>query len=215
MRPITLHLPFTTMLVIACSITVSAAQDKEILLANVQTTGGKPLMEALRDRKTTREFKVSELPRETLGNLLWAAFGINRPATGHRTAPSAMNSQEMDILVALKDGLYVYEASSNKLKLRRAGDFRPKISSAPYCVRASAVLLYVAGKDRMTKAKPDTKSFYAAFDAGCICQNVYLFCSSKGLGTVVFDLNRPPLAKALELNDEQEIIMAQAVGIPE
>jgi nitroreductase len=170
-------------------------------------------MEALNQRRTDREFKPgTSLSAQELSNLLWAAFGINRPETGQRTAPSAMNSQEIDLYVALPAGLYLYEAKPNQLAPVVAGDLRNKTSGQPYIKDAAVVLIYVADLTRFGTTKPDTRSFYASFDAGCICQNVYLFCASAGLATVVYELNRPPLAKAMNLRPDQQIISAQAVG---
>lgn len=189
------------------------AADKNISLPKPDLARGKPLMQAVAERKSTRDFRPGTLPAQTLGNLLWAAFGINRPENAHRTAPSAMNSQEVDLYVALPDAVYIYDPTNHALKFAQSGDLRPSINSQPYGREAAAVLLYVAEKSRMTRAKPETRSFYAAFDAGCVCQNVYLFCASEGLGSVVFDLARPPVAQALKLSDTQEIIMAQSVGL--
>lgn len=106
-----------TLFVILLAVpTLSLAQElKPISLPRPQTDGGKPLMQALKDRHTTREFSSAKLAPQVLSNLLWAAFGINRPDTGKRTAPSAMNWQEIDIYVATADGLYVYDAKGNKL----------------------------------------------------------------------------------------------------
>jgi len=195
-------------------VSIGAAELQAISLPSPRQHGGKPLMEALKERKTSREFAPGELAPQLLADLLWASFGINRPENDHRTAPSAMNSQEIDLYVALPSGLFLYSAKSNRLEAIKAGDFRPKTSSQPFLKDVAAVLIYVADLPRLAKAKPETRSFYAAFDAGCICQNVYLFCASARLATVVYDLNRPPLAEAMGLRPEQQIIFAQAVGFP-
>ena len=179
-----------------------------------QTEGGKPLMQTLKQRRTTRDLKPDKLPAQVLANLLWAGFGINRPETGNRTAPSAMNSQEMDLYVALPEGLYLYEAKPHQLKPVLAKDLRAKTSGQAFATNAPVVLIYVADLPRLTKAKPEKREFYAGFDAGCISQNVYLYCASEGLATVVYELDRPPLAAAMQLRPEQKIILAQAVGYP-
>ena len=99
------------------------AQDrKQIDLPKPQMEGGKPLMQALKDRQTAREFSTEKLPIQTLSNLLWAAFGINRPESGKRTAPSAVNWQEIDIYVAMADGTYLYDAKAHRLQLVVAED---------------------------------------------------------------------------------------------
>jgi len=178
-----------------------------------QTSGGKPLMTALKQRRTLREFAATDLSAQELSDLLWAAFGINRPEEGRRTAPSAMNSQEIDLYIALERGLYVYQARPHRLRLVTAQDLRSKTSGQSFS-NAPVVLILVADLARLEKAKPETRPFYAGFDAGCICQNIYLYCASTGLATVVHDLNRDPLALAMGLGPEQKIMFAQAVGHP-
>ena len=193
---------------------LKAEELKPIPLPAPQTEGGKPLMQALKQRRTIREIKPDKLPAQVLANLLWAGFGINRPGSGHRTAPSAMNSQEVDLYVALPEGLYVYEAKPHHLKPVLSGDLRAKTSGQPFAKGAPVVLIFVADLPRLTKAKPDQRPFYAGIDTGCISQNVYLYCASEGLATVVYDLDRAPLAAAMKLGPEQKIILAQAVGYP-
>jgi nitroreductase len=191
-----------------------AAELKPILLPAPQTEGGKPLMQALEQRRTIRELKPDKLPRQVLANLLWAGFGINRPGNGHRTAPSAMNSQEVDLYLALPEGLYIYEAKPHQLKPVLGKDLRAKTSGQPFATNAPAVLIFVADLPRLTKAKPEQREFYAAVDTGFISQNIYLYCASEGLATVVYALDRTPLAAAMQLRPEQRIILAQAVGYP-
>jgi nitroreductase len=176
--------------------------------------GGKPLRETLRDRHTARAFKPDKLPAQLLADLLWAAFGINRAQTAQRTAPSAMNSQEIDLYVALPEGLFLYEASSNRLAPILAQDLRAQAGGPDSFKQAPLTLIYVADLSRLNKARAESRPFYADFDAGCICQNVYLFCASADLATVVHDLDRRPLAAAMKLRADQQIILAQAVGFP-
>ena len=191
-----------------------AAADDFISLPPAQTVGGKPLMEALRDRRTTRELTTNALPLPVLANLLWAGFGINRPATDHRTAPSAMNSQEVEIYVARADGLYLYAPKPHRLMPVLSGDLRAQTTGQAFGTNAPVVLIYVADLSRLTKAKPEDRPFYAGIDTGFISQNIYLYCASAGLATVVYDLNRPPLAAAMKLRPDQRIILCQAVGYP-
>ena len=84
-------------------------------------SGGRPLMQVLKERNSQREFAPAPLPPQVLSNLLWAAWGVNRPESGKRTAPSPMNRQEMDVYVALPAGLYVHEAKEQRLKPVVAG----------------------------------------------------------------------------------------------
>ena len=178
-------------------------------------TGGMPLMEAIAARHSARAFSPRELPLQTLSNLLWAAFGINRPDSGHRTAPSAVNRQEIDIYVATADGLYLYEAKGHTLQPVLAEDLRAKTGMQPFLKDAPVELVYVADYSRMGRGTDEEKNLYSATDTGFIGENVYLFCSSQGLATVVRgSVDRPALAKAMELRPEQKIILAQTVGYP-
>jgi nitroreductase len=189
------------------------AQDlKPIALPPPQTDGGRPLMQALKGRKTTRDFAADKLSPQILSNLLWAAFGVNRP-DGRRTAPSAMNKQEIDIYVATADGLFIYNAPANRLDAVLAQDVRAATGTQSLVATAPVDLVYVAD---MAKAgsEPDA-DLYTAADTGFIAQNVYLFCASEGLATVVRgSVDRPTLAKAMKLRPAQKIILSQTVGYP-
>ena len=195
-------------------ISAHAQELKPLLLPPPRTDAGKPLMVALTQRQTIRDIKADRLADQTLADLLWAGFGINRPASRSRTAPSAMNSQEVDLYVALPQGLYLYEPQTNALKALIGDDVRPRTGGQEFARTAPVTLVFVADLSRLAKVEPDRREFYAAFDAGCICQNLYLFCASAGLATVVHDLDRAPLAKAMKLGPNQKIIMAQAIGYP-
>lgn len=180
-----------------------------------RTDGGKPLMQALRERQSQREISAQPLDPQVLSDLLWAAFGINRPDISHRTAPSAMNSQEMDLYVLLREGAYRYDAPAHRLDPIAEGDFRAKTGGQDFVKTAPVALVFVADLARMVKAKPEVKEPYAWVDTGYISQNVYLYCASAGLATVVHELgSRPPLAEALGLRPDQKITLAQSVGHP-
>ena len=212
-----LSLLMRTLLVILLAVpTLSLAQElKPISLPSPQTDGGKPLMQALKDRHTTREFSAEKLSPQMLSNLLWAAFGINRPDTGKRTAPSAMNWQEIDIYVATADGLYVYDAKGNKLDPVLADDVRGATGMQPFVKDAPLDLVYVADLAKTGKSSAEDKNFYTAADAGFIAQNVYLFCASEGLAVVVRgNVDRAALAKVLKLRPDQKILLGQTVGYP-
>ena len=147
-----------------------------------------------------------------LSNLLWAAFGINRANSGKRTAPSAMNWQEIDIYVAMKSGLYLYNAGQNLLEPVLAQDIREHVGVQDFTQTAPVNLIYVADYTRMS-GDNKSKNFYSATDTGFISQNVYLFCSSEGLATVVLGwVNKPQLAKVMKLKKTQKIILTQPVG---
>ena len=194
---------------------VGLAQElKPILLPKPQTNNGRPLMQVLSERKTTREFSPQKLPMQVLSDLLWAAFGINRPESGKRTAPSAVNWQEMDLYVATAEGLYVYDAKSNQLNPVLAEDVRAQTGTQAFVKDAPLNLVYVADLAKTGRASAD-RDTYVAVDAGVIVQNVYLFCASEGLATVVRgSVDRAALAKAMHLRDSQRIIVAQTFAYP-
>ncbi len=192
------------------------AQDlKPIKLLPPQTNGGRPLMRVLKDRKSTREFSSRELPLQVLSNMLWAACGINRPDSGKRTAPSAVNWQEVDVYVAAVHGLYLYNAKAHTLQPVLGEDIRSLTGRQSYVKEAPVNLVYVADQANMGERTVDEKVFYSAADTGFISQNVYLYCASEGLATVVRgSIDRPALEKAMQLRPEQKVILAQSVGYP-
>ena len=178
-----------------------------------QTEGGKPLMQALKLRATARAFAPDPLPPQTLANLLWAAWGINRPQEGKRTAPSARNWQEIDVVVLNATGAYLYDAAGNALKPLAAGDLRALAGTQDFVKDAPVTLVLVADTARM-QGGPDTQP-YAYADAAFVSQNVYLFCASEGLATGVrASVDRPALARALKLRESQLVVFAQSVGFP-
>jgi SagB-type dehydrogenase family enzyme len=187
---------------------------KPMKLPKPQMTGGMPLMEALLARQTQREYSSEKLSEQMLSNLLWAAFGINRPDSGKRTAPSAMNMQEIDIYVATADGLYLYDAKENALVPILSEDIRAATGPQPFVKDAPVNLVFVADFAKM-RGPEDGKVFYSATDTGFISQNVYLFCASEGLATVVRGyVEKDQLAKVMKLRGDQKIVLAQTVGYP-
>lgn len=191
----------------------------EIKLPPPQTAGGKPLMQALKDRHSSREFAVRALPEQVLSNLLWAANGVSRP-DGRRTAPSAMNWQEVDIYVVLPQGAYLFDAKAHALTPVVAGDLRAMTGTQPFVKDAPLNLVFVADLARMVSRRgpiPEAdRDACANADTGFISQNVYLFCASEGLNTVVRGLigDKAALASALKLRPDQRVILAQTVGYP-
>ncbi|MFQ5867889.1 MAG: nitroreductase family protein [bacterium] len=176
--------------------------------------GGRPLMQVLKDRRSMRAFSTEKLPMQVLSNMLWAACGVNRPNSGKRTAPSAMNMQEIDIYVATADGLYLFDAKAHMLKPVLAEDIRAMTGTQSFVQEAPVNLIYVADLSRM-RLLSDSKDFYSAANTGFISQNVYLYCASEGLATVVRGLvDRPALAKVMKLRRDQKVILVQSVGYP-
>jgi len=192
-----------------------AQEARPIQLPSPQTDIGKPLMQALKLRQTARAFDTRGLPLQDLSNLLWAGFGINRPETGKRTAPSAMNWQEIDIYVAMPEAAYVYDAKANILKPVVAKDLREATGRQPFVKDAPVTFVYVADAARMKNASEEDRTLYSAADAGFIAQNVYLYCASQGFAVVTRGMiDRASLAKQLSLRAEQRILLAQTVGYP-
>jgi nitroreductase len=186
-----------------------------LLLPPARQHGGMPLYEALRARRSAREFDPRPLPAQLLSDLLWAAFGINRPQSGGRTAPSAHDWEEIDVYAALASGLYIYEPGHHRLRQGLARDVRAQTGVQPYVAQAPLNLVYVADLSRMVQATPEDLAHYPGPDAGFIAQNVYLFCASEGLACVVRGLvDRPALAGLMQLGRRQQIILAQSVGYP-
>jgi nitroreductase len=184
-----------------------AAGLEPIQLPKPAMTGGMPLMQALSARRTTRAFLEKPLPMQTLSNLLWAAFGVNRgrdvkPGLG-RTAPSARNTQDVQLDVVLAEGVYLYDAEQNLLRPVAAGDLRSAISPAP-AAHAAVTIVYVA------PAKDD----YAQVDCGFVAQNVYLFAASEGLNAWFYTVHTQDVATKLGLGTDHVVLYAESVGYP-
>jgi nitroreductase len=238
-------------LTILVGIAFAQAQDLQpITLPQPQKAGGKPLMDVLNARKSTRSFSAQKLSQQMLSNLLWAAFGQNREiiksesaaSSGRpgRTAPSGMNLQEIDIYVALAEGVYVYESSSNRLLPVLAKDIRATVNRLPIAADAAVGLIYVEDTDKRASmpagappagtgtpsagappanapaasAGSAARTSMGEVDSGFIGQNVYLFCASEGLGTFFHATDREGLGKTLNLRPAQRVLYSQTVGYP-
>ncbi len=185
-----------------------------IVLPPPRRGGGRPLMEALARRESQRAFAADALADQALSDLLWAAAGINRPELGGRTAPSAMNAQEVLLFAAMPHGLYRYEPGPHALQLVVASDVRRVTGYQDFVDRAALDLVYVADHGRMTLVPAAQRERYAFAAAGAMAQNVYLYCASEGLATVIrawFD--RDALAQAMGLGTDQQLLLAQTVGV--
>lgn len=204
---------FQVILIVLLSTDLSAQEANEIILSKPDFTGGKPLMEALQERSSHREFSSRELSMDHLSGLLWAACGINRPESGKRTAPSAMNWQDVQVYVFLKSGIYLYNEAGHKLLLVKEGDHRVAAGSQDFVATAPVNLIYISDYSRMTKASEDDKEFYSGISTGFISQNVYLYCASENLNTVVRAyVDREALHKLIGLKAEQHVVVGQTVG---
>ena len=190
------------------------AQDTQltIKLPLPDTTGGRPLMQLLKERKSTRDFSEKSLSDTTLANLLWAAFGVNR-ADGRRTAPSARNRQEITLYLCMKHGVFVYHAQDHTITQVLGEDVRKTTGTQDFVTVAPLNLVYVADMSKVNTASAEDAAFYVGADCGFIAENVYLFCTSQGLATVVRGLvDRTALSQAINLTPNQRILLAQTVG---
>ena len=205
---------WTLVFLLACAPLALTQELQQVQLPQPQMEGGKPLMQVLKERKSAREFGAEKLSPQVLSNLLWAAFGIIRPS-GQRTAPSASNKQEIDIYVASGDGLYLYDAKANQLKQILAEDIRALTGTQAFVKDAAINLIFVADLAKAGRTNPEAIELYSGADTGFISQNVYLFCASEGLATVVrASVDKAALGKAMKLRPDQKIVLAQSVGYP-
>jgi len=205
----------------------AAGAFEPIVLPKPEIDAALSLGAALKNRRTTRAIGVEPLPLKMLANLLWAAFGVNRPEAGFmrkpgRTAPSASNSQEIDLYVALAQGVYLYEAAPHRLAPVAAGDFRSRAGRGA-AARAPLNIFYVVDLSRYVvgHGQPDPhigeaevqKSYYFA-DTGFIAQNVYLFAAAQGLAAWFHNCDQEGAAREFKLRPGQRVLFAQTVGFP-
>lgn len=182
-----------------------SAQDIKLTAPNKEA--GKPLMKALSERKSMRDFKKQDLPISVLSNLLWAANGFNRE--DKRTSPTANNKQEIELYVTLKSGVYFYDAKNQLLKLIKSGDFREQTGMQDFVADVPLNIIFVADMEKASSRE------YAYTDCGYISQNIYLFAASEGLATVVRgSFDKDSLATLLKLPSNQEVLLTQSVGYP-
>jgi len=198
------------------ALSAFAQEQKSIQLPAPKLDPKKSLVQALKDRKSIREYSTKNLPEQTISNLLWAAWGINRPDSGKRTAPSAMNWQETDLYVSTTQGTYLYDPKGNTLIPVLPGDNRAmtytqvdRFKDAPFN------LVYVADFQKMGDRKDEEKMMAASMDTGFIAQNVYLYCASQNLPTCFrASIDREKFGQAVKLRPTQKVIAAQSVGLP-
>jgi nitroreductase len=187
---------------------------KLIELPPPRSEGGMPLINALKLRHSTREFSDRPLPPQTLSDLLWAAFGINR-ANGFRTAPCGRFIIAIDIYLAMADGVWIYEPKTHALLPHLAGDIRAETGVQDFVKTAPLNLVYVAHGERLMDDSPEERRLLTSVDSGFIGQNVYLFCSSEGLVTVFRgSVDYPKLKRILKLPRLQFVTFAQTIGYP-
>ena len=184
----------------------SSCAASDIVLPQPQKTGGMPLMEALSNRKSTREFSTEKrLSEQQLSDLLWAACGFNRE--DKLTIPTALNKQEITIYVIAPEGAWLYAAKENKLVEVTTEDVREYSAAQDFAKKALLNIAIVSDKELMQN------DIYAGTDAGAVMQNIYLWCAANGVGTVTRgSFDGETLGKALKLGEKQQIILVQSVG---
>jgi len=187
---------------------------ERVALPAPTTVGGMPLMAALKARHSTREYSNRALPQGILADLLWAAFGINRPS-GDRTAPYWRHVMVIDVYLAMADGVWLYDPQTHSLQRYLPEDLRAHTGLQDFVATVPLNLVYVAHGERMKDISAEERRLYASVDAAFIGQNVYLFCASAGLGSVfrgAVDTHR--LGELMKLPDGQFVTFAQSVGYP-
>lgn len=213
--------------VLAATTSASETRGSQpMVLPKPQAEGGKTVLEALQARRTNRNVSDKALPKQVLSDLLWAAFGANRAEAAFgkpgRTAPSASNSQEIDLYVALPEGVYLYEAVPHHLVPVVRGDLRAR-SGRRAAQTAPVNIFYVVDKTRYDQGPgqpdrnigdPEVQKSYYYVATGLIAQNVYLFCASQGLAAWFHNCDRENTARELKLRSEQKVLFAQTVGYP-
>jgi SagB-type dehydrogenase family enzyme len=194
----------------------ASAQDV-IKLPPPQKKGGKPLMDCLNERQSTRGGfgPAVKLTDQQLSNLLWAADGVNRPPS-HRTAPSAADWQNIDIYVTTPDGLFLYDVQSHSLKVLGKEDVRKVAGQQDFVATAPLNLIYVADLSKAAfggKRMPEVEETWSFANVGTIVQNVYLWSASENLACIVRAMiDKDAIAKTLKLRPDQKPILAQTVA---
>jgi SagB-type dehydrogenase family enzyme len=208
----------------------SSRESIPIELLKPKYDNGKSVMKALQQRKTIREISDKKLSLQTLSNLLWAACGVNRKKGAFgipgRTAATASNSQEIDLYVALQEGIFFYDAFHHKLIPIAKGDFRKLAigkGQASFGDKAPVRLIYVADVDKLANTtgykepgllNPEIQKSYYFVDTGIIAGNVYLFAASHGLASWFHNCNKPEITTKLKLSADQRVLFGQTVGYP-
>lgn len=206
---------FTITVALISVFNISGQELSTIQLKSPDKTRGKATMKALNDRQSVREFSNEMLKDQDLSDILWAANGINR-TDGKRTAPSAMNKQDVDIYVIMKEGAYLYDARAHALKPVAKGDHRASVAGNQDFVKEAPVcLLLVSETARFGDNVTDHTRLMAAADVGIVCQNINIACSALGLNTVPRGwMDQEALKKILNLTDTQLLLLNNPVGYP-
>lgn len=193
-----------SILLITCSGLSFATANDTILLNTPSLDRGLTVISALRERASVRVFNPTPLTHQDLSDLLWAANGVNRPESGKRTAPSALNAQDIDVYVFKHNGIYVYNAPKHRLEIVTNGDHRSLFFRQPNTPIPPIVLLLVSDISRFTRGDEAQKTEWAAIDAGIVAQNILLFCTSiEMVGIPRVSMNKEHIRALLRLKDSQ------------
>ncbi len=215
-KPVTRRQANTALLALGAMSALPAAtlaQQARVLPAPRKELG-KPLMQALQLRRSTREYSQRPLSDQVLSDLLWAAYGVNRPS-GDRTAPYWRHIMVIDVYAAMADGVWLYDPKQHALRPHLADDLRRETGTQDFVATAPLNLVYVAHGERMTEVSPEDRRLYGSVDAAFAGQNVYLYCASEGLATVFRGaVDHQRLGRAMQLGEGQFVAFAQTVGYP-
>jgi len=191
---------------------LSALAQETRTLPAPRREAGMPLMQALQARRSTREYSQRPLSAQVLSDLLWAAYGVNRP-NSDRTAPYWRHIMVIDVYAAMADGVWLYEPKQHALRPHLAADIRAQTGTQDFAATAPLNLVYVVHGERMKDTSPEDRRLYGSVDAAFAGQNVYLYCASEGLATVFRGaLDHEKLARAMRLPEGQFAAFAQSVG---
>ena len=158
-------------------------------------------MQALEDRHSDRAFSDRAIDERTLSTILWAACGVNRE-DGKRTIPTAKNTQDLDIYVFTKDGVWLYDAHHNLLKQQTDQNHMALFQLQDYMATVPLVLVYTGSTEDA-----------AVLHAGSAYQNVGLYAAAHDMANVVRGYyEREKLSTVLNLPKGQRVIITQAIG---
>ncbi len=196
-----------SLLLVSC---VCWAESEEFLLPTPNLKNDATLKSALERRSTNRNFSIRALSELEIANLLWAAYGENRP-DGKRTVPAAMGIYAIEIFVALPDGVYSHDRGNNSLRKISSEDIRAASDGRKMGAYAPLVLIMVADKE----AFGEKGERFAAMEAGAIMQNIYLFCAGYNFNTVACgSFDNETITRELKLPANKYVMITQIVGCP-
>ncbi len=179
----------------------TSALAAEIKLPSPEKTNTTTLIQALENRHSDREFSDQVVDTQTLSNLLWAAYGVNR-ADDKRTIPTALNKKDLNVYVFNKDGIWLYDATKNSLIQQSAENYLKLFQLQDYMEPVSTVLVYTGSNED-----------YAAMHAGSAYQNVELYIAANNMASVVRGyFEREKVREVLKLPNGQRVIISQAIG---